>query len=458
MNTNFRQTYSLIRIYAVLMVLLGSVALSCAQIRVVGYYPAWLRTTLPAAQIEYEHLTHIIHAFAWPDRFGNLAHYGDLLYPELITRTHAAGKHILLALGGWGQSEGFAPMVADSNIRKTFIGKVIQFCDDNGYDGVDLDWEYPSTLTEKNNLNLFVQELYQAFRARGKDWIISMAIPAGDWAGQWFDYTFLQQYVAWFGCMTYDFMGSWVPIATHNAPLYSHPDQPYGSVHAAVQYLTDQRKIAAALILIGLPFYGKGCNATGLFQPNTGGNVEYYYSQIKLMIGNGWTYYWDSISQVPYLLNATATQFITFDDTNSVRLKCEYAREKGLGGVMIWALGQDLINAHQPLLETTGRTLFRNTGMGRQQPIRPGTYPQLRNFPNPFNEATFICFYVPTEEWVKLEIFDYIGRSIQTLLNQKAPQGWHILPFEAVDLASGSYFCKLTSASFSKTTKLSVLK
>lgn len=458
MNTGHRQTSRRIRVSALAMTLLGVFSVTFAQIRVVGYYPAWLRATLPASRIEYENLTHIIHAFAWPERNGNLAHYSDLLYPELITRTHAAGQQILIALGGWGQSDGFSPMAADSNVRKTFIDKVIKFCEDNGYDGVDIDWEYPATLADKNNLNLLVQELQQAFHARGKDWLISLAIPAGDWAGQWFDYTTLQHYVTWFGCMTYDFMGSWVSIATHNSPLYSHPNNPHGSVDAAVQYLTELRKITKSQILIGIPFYGKGCNATGLFQPNTGGNVEYYYSQIQPKIGNSWTYCWDAVSQVPYLLNTTMTQFITFDDTASVILKCEYVQDTGLGGVMIWALGQDVIGAQQPLLETIGSTLVRNTGMGMQLPIPAGTYPRLRNFPNPFNDATFIRFYLPREEQVRLEIFDILGRSIQVVLNQKEPSGWHTMPFNAADLPSGSYFCQLTSATFSRTTKLSVIK
>ncbi len=440
----------------VLLIIVDSMLV--AQSRVVGYYPAWLRSTLPASRIQYENLTYIVHAFAWPERNGNIARYGDLLYPELVSRTHTAGKKILIALGGWGQSDGFSPMSADTSVRKTCITNIVKFCDDNGYDGVDIDWEYPATLADKNNLNLLVRELHQAFCECGKDWLISIAIPAGDWAGQWFDYDSLRNYVAWFGCMTYDFMGSWVSIATHNSPLYSHPDNPQGSVHSAMQYLSDLRKIPKSQILVGIPLYGKGCNATGIFQANTGGNVEYYYSQIKPKIGNGWNYYWDAISQVPYLLNTSATQFITFDDTVSVRLKCLYAREQGLGGVMLWALGQDVVGDTQPLLETVGRALITNTGMGACPSLLPETYSGLQNFPNPFNSTTLIRFYLPQEEHVKLEVYDILGRTLGIVLNQRKPEGWNTTRFDATGLSTGCYFYKLTGTDFSKTAKMLVTR
>jgi hypothetical protein len=66
----------------------------------VGYYPSWLRMTLPANKIQFENLTHIVHAFAWPENNGKISLYGDLKYPDLVAATHSAGKKILIALGG----------------------------------------------------------------------------------------------------------------------------------------------------------------------------------------------------------------------------------------------------------------------------------------------------------------------------------------------------------------------
>ena len=87
------------------------------------------------------------------------------------------------------------------------------------YDGADLDWEGPSTLAQKANEAAFVKELRTAFRAVDTTWLITMAIGASDWSGQWRDFATLTLYVDWFNAMEYDFHGSWSSIAGHDAPM-----------------------------------------------------------------------------------------------------------------------------------------------------------------------------------------------------------------------------------------------
>jgi len=426
---------------------------------VAGYYPSWLKSIIPAEEIKFQNLTHIVHAFAWPNADGSISHYDDLLYPELVEAAHETGKKVLVALGGWGQSEGFSPMAADSTVRATFIENIIDFCDDNGYDGVDIDWEYPDvTPDDKKNLNLLVQKLREAFVEEGKDWLITMAVPAGSWNGQWFDFTTLKNYVNWFGCMTYDYMGNWVSIAYHNSPLYPHTSTDLGSVKAGIQYINATRGVPKNQILLGIPFYGRGCNATGLFASNTGGNVEYRYSEVAPKIGNGWNYYWDDISEVPYLMNIDMTKFISYDDTASVRLKCEYAKERNLGGVMIWALGQDVIGNDQPLLEAVGGSMDIVSGTDESPQRAPTSFLLLKNYPNPFNASTVIPFYLAKGEEIHLEVFDILGRRITTLINKKKTQGWHKAYFSSAGIPSGLYFYRLQCASFSKMIKMTILK
>ncbi len=424
---------------------------------VVGYYPSWLRMTLPASRIQFENLTHIIHAFAWPESSGRIGTYGDLKYPELVAATHSAGRTILIALGGWGQSSGFAPMTADSATRALFVRNLISFCEENGYDGVDLDWEYPANAAERRNLNVLVRELRRAFVAHAKNWLLTMAVPSGAWAGQWFDFDSLRHYVDWFGCMTYDFMGSWVSIATHNSPLYPHPVHTTGSVHEGVSYLTAARGVPRNQILLGIPFYGKGCNATGLFHPNTGGNAEYYYSEIQARIGPDSAYFWDDTCKVPYLLNTARSRFITFDDSLSVRLKCAYAREHELAGVMIWALGQDVVGNQQPLLQAVGRA----TGL-TSAPTMPKTDESssgliLNNYPNPVNGVTTMRLYSIAQEQVTLAFFDLRGRQVARVTTQK-PAGWHRLQLDLKDLPSGVYLYRVSGASLAGTGKMTIMR
>jgi len=424
---------------------------------VVGYYRSWFRNDYPAEQINFANLTHINHAFAWPDAGGSISMDDSYLYPKLINLTHQAGKKILVALGGWGQCDGFSPMAANASTRANFIKNITDFCSIHGYDGIDIDWEFPANVTNRNNLTLLVYELRQAFNEKDSTLLITMAVPAGSYNGQWFDFSTLKTYVNWFGVMTYDFHGSWSAHAGHNSPLYAPSNDHCGSVHDGIQYINITRNVPKEKILLGIPFYGKGFNATGLYATHTG-TTDYSYTDIIPLIGNGWTYYWDNVSKVPYLMNSSFTKLISFDDTISVRLKCEYANEKNLAGVMIWALGHDVIGYNQPLLTTVGQSMELST-QAPTIPIEiPKTFALLNNYPNPFNESTIITYYVAREDRIKLEVFDIAGKQISILVNEQKPVGWHTACFVAGDLPSGEYYYRLSASEFSETGKMVLVK
>ncbi len=395
------------------------------------------------------------YSFAWPNANGTISAYSK--YPQVVNAAHAAGVKVLVALGGWGQSDGFSPMVADSSTRTTFINNLIAYCDNNGYDGVDIDWESPADNNDRKNLNLFIEELRTAFDDYDEDWLITMAVPASLWAGQWFDFDTLKNYVDWFGCMTYDFFGEWVSRAGHNSPLYPPAQNNNGSVQSGISYLNKTRKVPKEKILLGIPFYGKGCKAAGYNKTNEGDNKEYHYSEIVPLIGNGWTYHRDDVAKVPYLINNDSTKFISFDDTTSVRLKCEYAKEQNLAGVMIWALGQDVIGDDQPLLETVGRAMGLTTGIYAFRQETPGSFVLLNNYPNPFNAQTIISYYLPRKEEIKIEIFNMLGKRVSVLLRGTQSSGWHNVRFNSQGVSSGEYLCRVSTASFSKTGKMMVV-
>jgi chitinase len=330
---------------------------------VAGYYPDWLVSTLPPQNIKFENLTHIIHAFAWPDSMGEIQMYNGMPRTNLINAAHNAGKKILLAFGGWGQSNGFAPMAADSLRRTNFINNVVSLFNQYGFDGIDLDWEFPANTTQGKNLTTLVKELHERFIIENSDWIITMAINPGHYYGQHFEYTQLTNYLGWFAMMGYDFHGSWTAHAGHNAPIYQPPNCSDGAVDPGIKYLTITRQIPKSKLLLGVPFYGKEFNATGLYQQQSG-VTDLTYTVISPRINNaGWEYYWDDFSLVPYLQNTANTKVVTFDDTISIRVKCEYALDNNLSGMMIWALGQDVIGSSQPLLETIGREMGLTTSI-----------------------------------------------------------------------------------------------
>jgi len=423
---------------------------------VCGYYPSFLREALPAEGVQFDRLTHVAHAFAWPEADGSLSMDADFVYPQLVERAHRAGVKIQVSLGGWGQSAGFSPMAADPDARAAFVRNVIRFCADHGYDGADIDWEFPQNSTDRNNLNLLLAELRSGLDGADSGMLLTMAIPSGDWGGQWFDYRTLQDRVDWFGCMTYDYFGSWSSRAGHNAPLYPPATYNSGSVDESVRYLTSTRGLAKEKIVIGIPFYGRGCDAGAYGAANTGGNVEYGYSEIAPKSKNGWSYRWDRTAKVPYLLNDTFTKFISYDDTQSVRLKCEYALKSDLSGVMIWALGQDVIGGGQPLMEAVGRAM--QTGSAEENGEKPLASALLNAYPNPFNTGTTIAFTLGRPGRARLEVFNLSGERIRIILNEDRAAGPQTVPFDGAGLPSGTYFYRLTTPSFSKTGKMALLK
>ncbi|KAJ4446606.1 hypothetical protein ANN_13303 [Periplaneta americana] len=87
----------------------------------------------------------------------------------------------LIAIGGGGE-RGFSSLVSTQARRETFINSVIDFVNKYGFDGIDLDWEYPGSADtggvpeDKNNFVYLVQELKAAFNSVGKGWEITMAV------------------------------------------------------------------------------------------------------------------------------------------------------------------------------------------------------------------------------------------------------------------------------------------
>ncbi len=456
--------------YLALYFLFSSIVTSAnaqAQYRVVGYYPMWEETSMPASAVNFNVLTHINHAFAWPNADGSISSDDDVVDTALINTTHRAGRKILLSFGGAGttQTENFATVTADSALSKTFINNIVSQLAASHYDGADLDWEGPSNLAQRANEAAFVQELRSAFRAVDTTWLITMAIGASDYSGQWRDFATLTLYVDWFNAMEYDFHGSWSSVSGHNAPLMIGTDPSADpdaySIVQSIQYLAGTRAIPKDKLVLGLPFYGKSFGTSTLYTRYSG-EADLAYSDIMDTLKNGtWTYVWDSGSNAPYYTSSSPAELITLDDSASIALKCQYVRTEGLAGVMIWEISQDLIGQNQPLMDVVGAQMI-TTGVAVES--RPNTIPTgfvlYDNYPNPFNPSTTIEFSVPVASHVTIRVFDVLGREVATLLNEHRNAGTGSVRFDAEqhNIASGVYFYRIQGGSFVQTKKMILMQ
>ena len=413
--------------------------------RVVGYYPQWVQGNLNPSEIDYSVITHVNHAFAWPDEEGNILHYDDMISQSITSVVHDHGAKILLSLGGWGNSWGFAPSVESEEARSIFIDNIISICENNNYDGIDIDWEHPDGFTQKNNLSDFIAELRQAFDDLYPEWLISMAVPVSNWSGQHYDFNSLIQNVSYFNAMTYDFHGSWTDHAGHNAPLYPSPaNDPDGAVSTGFYYLSNTRGIPRSKINIGLAFYGKQYNALDINQSFQGEVASLLYNQYEHYINNGWDYNWDNTAQSPYLRNSAQDQIITIEDSTSIARKSDYVKNNQIGGLMIWALSYDYVGGNQLLINS-----IKNNYLTIDNKLNPEDYSiDIKNYPNPFNSNTIIDFYITNDSKVDLKIFDIMGNLVRNLVSDRMPGGLKKINWDGTNnnrenIAAGVYFYQL---------------
>ncbi|MBL0062012.1 MAG: hypothetical protein IPP40_11195 [bacterium] len=156
----------------ILLALLLCASVSHAQ-RIVGYYPAWaiygrqyFITDIPA-----EHLTHINYAFAnivngqiaIGDPYSEIDYFypGDCWDPgcergnfhqlRILKQQHPQ-LQTLISVGGWSWSNYFSDVAFSPANRELFANSCVDFILDHGFDGVDLDWEYPDGGGEPGNI------------------------------------------------------------------------------------------------------------------------------------------------------------------------------------------------------------------------------------------------------------------------------------------------------------------
>lgn len=153
--------------------------------------------------------------------------------------------------------------------------------------------------------------------------------------------------------MTYDYHGDFSKTA-QNSPLYAGPRNPHrGNIDATINAWIGAGARPQKLLL-GLAFYGRsftladanrhGVDAPaigpGTAGPHTKANGMLSYREVCLAIrAGGWTVKYETRQQCYYAYKGN--QWMGFDGKRSIKAKCQYAKRKNLGGVMMWAIDFD---------------------------------------------------------------------------------------------------------------------
>jgi chitinase len=372
--------------------------------RVVGYFTNWSRDrpgdcAFEPKDVDGNLLTHVNFSFAKVDggskenpsfklAASDPRDLGADGWYRKLTAIKQKYPHlkVLLAVGGWAHNDPpngwlFTTMVATAKYRHEFISSALSLLREYGFDGLDVDWEYPGSgerggfPADRKNYVTFLAEFHAAARAEAKqsgkpELLLTAATPSSSYFLAGYDLEGAQKHLDWINLMTYDYYGSWNSQAGANAPFLAD-STPNGnaSVKASVQRYLDAG-VPAHKIVLGMPTYGrsfKGVQVANLSSISTGpgakgrctgeaGTVSYYEVQELIRAGK-YSAHWDGTSGTPFAYSADDKTMISFDDEKSLGLKASYVREKGLGGAMFWAIDLDDFRNGYPLISHVYRQL-----------------------------------------------------------------------------------------------------
>ena len=327
--------------------------------RIVAAYPFWRAASLPVDEIPFKYLTKSTTSLSIQVRHGMLDVPNGFMMPTLVKQAHLAEKRIILVVGGAKDYGAFAAMVAEPTDRTSFVRNLVAFVMEHGYDGVNIDWEFPQTSADRQNLSVLMAELRAGLDATGRDLELSIAVTSNEKRGEWVDAEAIAPLVSHFVVMTFGYYGAWGSESGHNAPLYPVPvASDSRCVDQSLRYWAEARGVPWSKLYMGIASFGLEFDSEGLYQPLPDNPVvsKANYQDIKPLIGAGYTRHWDSAAQVPYLTLDDGPGVWSYDDPQSIGLKREYALAKGMGGVAVWDVTMDRVDGEHELLQVLAHT------------------------------------------------------------------------------------------------------
>ncbi|XP_049296118.1 probable chitinase 2 [Anopheles funestus] len=361
--------------------------------RVVCYLASWsnYREGSGSFNISYivpDHCTHLVYTFAGLNIGGgidSLDYYNDINVNKGYSKVVALKEEnpclkVLLAIGGWNEgSEKYSLMAERESTREAFADQTLRFLVHYGFDGLDIDWEYPTMRggipEDRENFILLVQALRSKFAPRKK--LLTAAISASKEILQsGYDLPKLCQELDFINLMTYDYSSD--VKAALDAPLYG--DSSTGeTIDTTITYVS-KSGCPMVKFSLGITTHAKtytvvpsrlmapGINAVGPGAPGryTRSAGSLGYNEVCEMLKPNGT------SPIQWVIKSMAQnavkyayrddQWLTFDGVETIGTKVKYAMDKKLGGIMFWTIDTDDFqgdchNEAYPLLQTALRML-----------------------------------------------------------------------------------------------------
>lgn len=294
----------------------------------------------------------------FPSLYEKNVHYKGLLSRFYEIKHNNRNVKVSMSIGGWSNKDNFACGLANTEKLTRFVQTAIDMMMKYGFDGIDLDWEYPSNPKEATIYLTLVRQLRYALRQVELEkelaqdtFLLTMACPAYDEKLDLLDINDIDQYLSFWNMMTYDFSGEWSSIAGYHCNLYKTKEDEL-CADDAIKYMikkgVDSRKLILGMAMYGRPqahTEGYGFKAHGV--PSGTEDGCFMYNKLPLP-GCKELYNRDVVSA--YCYSAKDKVFCSYDNVESVRIKAIYVRNKRLGGGMFWESRGDLRQEHRSLL------------------------------------------------------------------------------------------------------------
>jgi len=347
---------------------------------------------------------------------GGVGPNGGTFQRALIDSAHVHGRKVLMGLGGTAGAGINFDWISANNHMKDFVSGISRYCKTRGYDGIDLDWEQPGPgsafgVTEKSAAYDLLRTLHDTLSTWTTPGIITWA--AQPWTFNWVlapESTL--QWVNYLNIMNYDYNDFGSNFCAHHTPLYPYTVAGIPAATTQVNctswqdslYVTNAPENAWGSMShypknrlnVGLGFYGHGRNGNTLGGPGTSAGFERYGNCTLGMYNTpatAYRYHYDPVAQSPYLAWTDASapgcgfggtvHFHTFDDTTSIQVKAQWARDHGYAGVMVFDLPGD--DAGFNLARAVGKALKGGIAVVPVDSLAPNVTITTVNGVAPFN-------------------------------------------------------------------------
>ncbi|MBN2652115.1 MAG: glycoside hydrolase family 18 protein [Spirochaetales bacterium] len=328
---------------------------------------SYFRTNIEVADVVFDQYTHLIYIGVAPDAEGKIR-----LFDNSKEFTAACNDNEVIPMfslvNGWAEREGEDLSIYHylylEGTMDIFIENLISAMVEEGFQGVDVDWEHPVSREEKTCWNLMMQRIRRAMdslsKRTGKHYYLTTALP--DW-GSGICTLYTLNSLDFVNIMTYDYCGNWNGYAGNTSPLYAHPNDPSGrSIEGSIDNWL-RAGFPADKLILGLSYYGYTYSGFDLFEEivytdgqlpagkHVDGGVG-WNSAVARVENDGWTKEFDAATFSTWYFSPDHSSFLACDDEFVVANKVKWAKNKGLGGVFSWSLNLDkLSDGSLPLQE-----------------------------------------------------------------------------------------------------------